>query len=218
MAGAAALGGPHQPPRLIVERDDWLAHHHAVDKSDDARARFEFRVGDEAGDESRMQRADVANRRPDVARRRACLEFGSKRRHRSFPAVIGFEPIAFRVMDEGRVIVRPIILAQSRLAIVAAAMRHRRLVERLDALAARRSEAEVEPGLWIIAHWLLRRVDPEARGLFAVTERRLVGAETGQSKRLERRVIKRLGLRDVANADRYVVEHEWFLLLQPTSQ
>ena len=52
-----------------------------------------------------------------------------------------------------------------------------------------------------------RRVDPEARGLFAVTERRLVGAETGESKRLERRVIKRLSLRDVASADRYVIEH-----------
>ena len=61
---------------------------------------------------------------------------------------------------------------------------------------------------------LLRLEDPEARGLLAVAERRLVGAETRKSKRLQRRVVKRLGLRDVANADRHVIEHGWFLLMR----
>jgi hypothetical protein len=68
MGRAAALGGPHQPSRLIVERDDRLAQHRTVDEGDDAHAGLEFRVGDEAGDKSRMQRTDVADRRPDVAR------------------------------------------------------------------------------------------------------------------------------------------------------
>ena len=113
---------------------------------------------------------------------------------------------------------RPVVLAHARLPIVSPAMRHRRRMERRDALAARRGEAEVEAGLGIVGNRALGGIDPEAGGLFAVAERRLVGAEAGQSKRLQRRVVKRLGLRDVANADRYVIEHEWFLLMQPTSR
>src|SRR6185437_13246176 len=114
-------------------------------------------------------------------------------------------------MDEGGVIVRPVILAEAGLAVVAAAMLQRRRVERFDALLARRCEAEMKPGLGIVGDRALRREDPEAGGLLAVAERRFICAEAGDPQRLQRRVVKRLGFRDVANADRYVVEHEKFL-------
>ena len=68
MARAAALGGPDQPPGLVVERDDRLAQDHAVDEGHDARAGLELGVGDKAGDEPCVQRADVADRRPDLVR------------------------------------------------------------------------------------------------------------------------------------------------------
>src|SRR6185437_9805151 len=119
VAGAAALVGPNQTPRLIVKSDDRLAQRDAVDESHDARAGLEPCVGDEAGDEARMQRADVADGRPDLAWLRARFDFGSDSPHRSFPAMIGFEPVAFRVEDESRVIMRPIVLAHARLAVVA---------------------------------------------------------------------------------------------------
>src|SRR5579872_2085933 len=129
-----------------------------------------------------------------------------------FPAVVRFEPVAFGIMDEGGVIMRPVILAQPWLAVVAPAMLHRRHVERLHAFLARRGEAEVEPRVGVFGNGALRLEDPEARGLFAVAERRLVGTQTRESKRLQRRIVKRLGLRDVANADRNVIEHECLLL------
>src|SRR5580658_11076447 len=42
-----------------------------------------------------------------------------------FPAVISFEPVAFRVEDKGCVVIRPVILAQAGLAVVASAVRER---------------------------------------------------------------------------------------------
>ena len=53
---------------------------------------------------------------------------------RLLASVIGFEPIAVGIEDKGRVIVRPVVLAHARFAVVAPARRDRRLVERGDAL------------------------------------------------------------------------------------
>ena len=60
----------------------------------------------------------------------------------------------------------------------------------------------------------LRLEDPETGRVLAIAERRVVGAQTGESKRLQRRVVKRLGFRDVANADRHVIEHGYLLLMR----
>ena len=67
-----------------------------------------------------------------------------------FPSVVGFEPVALGVEDEGRVVLRPVILAHSGLAVVASAVGECGGMKRRDALPAGSGEAEVQPGLRVI--------------------------------------------------------------------
>src|SRR5262245_19509263 len=63
-----ALDGIDLPPLLVVAIDQHLARHRAVGKRHDARVTVEPGVSDEAGHQPRMQRAEVAQRVPDVRR------------------------------------------------------------------------------------------------------------------------------------------------------
>src|SRR5271170_3401867 len=124
-----------------------------------------------------------------------------------FPPEIGFEPITLRVEHVGGVIMRPVILAQSGLAVVTSAVRERGGMERRDARPVRGGKAEMQARLRVVGDRTLGGTNPESDAFLAVAQRALVGAETGKSKRLQRRVVKALGLRDVANADRNVIQH-----------
>lgn len=59
------------------------------------------------------------------------------------PPVVGFEPIAFGIADIGRVVVRPVVLAHARLAVVPPAGGKRRRMERRDARSVRGGEVEM---------------------------------------------------------------------------
>src|SRR5262249_36685650 len=63
---AATDHRPDEAPRLVIEVDDQLSCHRAVAEGDDAGALFEVRVDDEAGDQTGVERTDVAERRPHV--------------------------------------------------------------------------------------------------------------------------------------------------------
>ena len=67
MREPAADDRPGDAPRFGIDVDDQLARDHAVGEGDDARARLEPAVGDEAGRQPRVQRADVGERVPDAA-------------------------------------------------------------------------------------------------------------------------------------------------------
>jgi hypothetical protein len=67
--------GPDKAPRLVVDRDDEFTRHDTVAKGNDTRALFESHVGDEAGHEARVERADVADGRPGVLGTGVDLDF-----------------------------------------------------------------------------------------------------------------------------------------------
>ena len=71
-------------------------------------------------------------------------------------------------------------------------------------------EAKVQARPRVVGDRTLGGIDPETDAFLAVTERALVGAEASKSQRLQRRVVKALGLRDVANADRNMIDHFLF--------
>ena len=58
--------GVDQPPLAVVAIDQDLARHRAVRKRDGAGVAVELGVGHEAGHQPRMQRAEIAQRVPDV--------------------------------------------------------------------------------------------------------------------------------------------------------
>jgi hypothetical protein len=64
---AFADDGVDQPPLVVVAIDQDLARHRAVCERHDARIAVEPGVGHEARHEPRMQRAEIAQRVPDVA-------------------------------------------------------------------------------------------------------------------------------------------------------
>ena len=77
---------------LGVDVDDQLARDHAVGEGDDARARLEPAVGDEAGRQARVQRADVGERVPDFGRWPRDDDFTMDRRHSLFSRLLVEEP------------------------------------------------------------------------------------------------------------------------------
>src|SRR5438552_9883277 len=54
---------------------------------------------------------------------------------------------------------------------------------------------------------MLRGADPEDDGIATVAERIRSLAEALVAERLERRVVEALGLRDIPDPDRYVIDH-----------
>src|SRR5215472_4865693 len=88
-ACALALWWLRRPPTtdhatpLGVDRDDQLARDEPIGERDDARARLEPAVGDEAADEPRVQRADVGERVPDVGGRTLDDDLAMHRSHHS---------------------------------------------------------------------------------------------------------------------------------------
>src|SRR5258708_28595879 len=97
--------------------------------------------------------------------------------------------------------------AQSRFAVVAAAMTDRGLMKGVDAFPCRGRKAKMQPGLWIGRNRAWAGTDPECDLFLAVAERALRRAQTRVADRLERSVIECLGFRHVANADGYVIDH-----------
>ncbi len=81
MREAAADDGPGDAARDRIDGDDQLARDHAVGEGDDARARLEPAIGDEARDQPRVQRADVGERVPDRRDRTLDDDFAVNRCH-----------------------------------------------------------------------------------------------------------------------------------------
>ena len=63
---AFADDGIDQPPLRVVAIDQDFARHRAVGKRHDPGVAVEFRIGHEARHQPRMQRAEIAQRVPDV--------------------------------------------------------------------------------------------------------------------------------------------------------
>src|SRR5271169_3617556 len=99
----------------------------------------------------------------------------------------GFEPVAVGIDDKGCEIIRAIVGADARLAIVPAAGGQGCGVKPRDAVAIGRFEAKMQSGLWIVRHGRVGEVDPEEdRLLLAVAKRILALAEAPVADRLER--------------------------------
>src|SRR5713101_1657969 len=120
---------------------------------------------------------------------------------------IGLDPIAVGIDNEGRIVVRAIVGAQPRFAVVAAAMADRGLVKGIDAFPRRGREAEMQPGVRVGRNRTWAGTDPECGVFVAVAERAFRRTETRIADRLQRSVVECLGFRNVSNADGYVIDH-----------
>ena len=65
----------------------------------------------------------------------------------------------------------------------------------------------MQSGFRILGDRRVREVDPKADGAVAVAERVVARAEPAEAERPQRRVVEGARARDVANADRNVIEH-----------
>jgi hypothetical protein len=111
-------------------------------------------------------------------------------------AAISLDPVAVGIDHETGIVVGPIVGAHSRLAVVASARAKRCGMERIDAVARRRAEAEVQAGFLIGCDRALCDADPERDGLAPIAEGACALAQTRVAKRLERRVIEAFRPRD----------------------
>src|SRR5262245_26004237 len=83
MCQAAADRGVRQPPCAVVDVDNQLARHEAVDEGDDAGALFEGSVGDEAGGEPRVHGPDIPDHIPHLGGGRRQPNLFANRCHRN---------------------------------------------------------------------------------------------------------------------------------------
>src|SRR5690606_14915768 len=120
---------------------------------------------------------------------------------------IGFEPVAVRIDDEGRVIVGAIVLAKPGLSIVAASRAQRRFVEGLDTFLRGGGETDMQPGRSVGRNGPLSRIHPQGYGAVSVAERGPALAQAFVTERLQDRVIETLGMGNIADADGNMVEH-----------
>src|SRR5579859_645324 len=122
-----------------------------------------------------------------------------------------FDPITIGIDDEGGVVVRVIFGPQAGLAVIAAAGAECRRVERVDrtSIGCAETDVAVERGCVTI------RRDPERQrlflermGLVAAVARGVLDIEHAAiAQRRERRVVEGTGSREIADADRDVVNH-----------
>src|SRR4029077_9806288 len=87
---ADALWCVYGPPvidqaSLVVEIDEHLADHCAVEEGDDPVLSVELSVRDEARDETLVKRTPIANRRPDILRARVDQDFLANTSHLGSP-------------------------------------------------------------------------------------------------------------------------------------
>ena len=86
---------------------------------------------------------------------------------------MGLDRVTVRINDERSVIARPVISAQSGLAVIAAAGSERRSVEGIDTLRIRSNETEVQARLHVRPDRMVYRADPERYGVAPVAKRSL---------------------------------------------
>ena len=102
-------------------------------------------------------------------------------------AAISLQPIAVGIDHKGGVVIRAVIRAQTRLAVVASAGAQRRRVKGIDARARRRIQAKMQTGFRIRRHRALRAADPEGRAALAVAEPAVAFAQAFIAKRARAR-------------------------------
>src|SRR5262249_8891349 len=100
----------------------------------------------------------------------------------------------------------------ARRAVVFSAQLERRRMERVDAVAARCGEAEMQARCWIGHDRPLGLADPKLHAVAPVAKAADALAQARISERLERGIIEALGAAGVYNANGNVIEH--VLLLQ----
>jgi hypothetical protein len=86
---------------------------------------------------------------------------------------MGLDPIAVGIDNEGRIVVRAIVGAQPRFAVVAAAVADRGLVKSIDAFPRLSRKAKMQPGLRIGRNRAWAGTDPECDPFLAEAERAL---------------------------------------------
>src|SRR5687768_6808395 len=126
-----------------------------------------------------------------------------------------FDLVAVRVIRKCTVVIRMVVGPWARRAVVLGAGLDRRLVERVDRLAALRDECDMGAAFPVgLLVQLFRLADPEARLVrfaVAVGHDALAGDVDGEdasvAERLQRRVVEILGLLEARNANRDVVDH-----------
>src|SRR5260221_13467505 len=79
-----------KPARLVVNVDDQLAYHRTVPESDDPGVSFEAGIDDEAWREALVDRADIANRRPNDLRAGLDQDFLVDGSHVSVSCLLAF--------------------------------------------------------------------------------------------------------------------------------
>src|SRR5271166_6180632 len=127
-------------------------------------------------------------------------------------SAIRLDPISVRIDHERRVVVRPVIRAQPRGTVVLAALAQSRRMELVDARAARRVEAEMQPRGHVGRGRALGRADPQHHRLVAVAERTCPRVQALVPQRRQRGVVELLGPRQITHPDRDMVEHRLFSL------
>src|SRR5688572_5833532 len=126
-----------------------------------------------------------------------------------------FDLVAVRVIRKCAVIVRVVVGPRAGCAIILGAGLDRRLVERVDRLAALRDECDMGAAFLVgFLVQLFRLADPEARLIrfaIAVGHDALAGDVDGEdasiAERLQRRVVEFLGLLEARYANRDVIDH-----------
>src|SRR5271155_1107661 len=73
---------PHEPARIIVEVNESLAQHVAVEERDDPVLTVQAGIGRETGHEPHMQPSPITQRVPDALRTRVDHDFPANRSHR----------------------------------------------------------------------------------------------------------------------------------------
>src|SRR5262249_53436439 len=114
---------------------------------------------------------------------------------------MGLNAIAVRIDDEGGVVVRAVVRAQPRLAVVAPAGLQRRGMEGVDRLPVGRLKADMQAGFLVGRHRMLGLAEPEPGATLAVAGRALAAADPVVAQRLQHRVVELLRLGEVAHPD-----------------
>src|ERR1700676_1491730 len=121
------------------------------------------------------------------------------------------DAVAVGIDGEGGIVLRAVVGAHTRLAVVLAAGLQRRGVKGVDRGAVLGDEAEMQARFGVGLHRLLGGAEPQRDRLVAVAQRGLAIAEAAVTQRLQRGVVELLRAGDVGDADRDMVEHGFLL-------
>src|SRR5262249_55338218 len=134
-----------------------------------------------------------------------------------------FELPALGIEDERGVVGRAVVWPRARRAVVGAAGDHRGGVGGIDGYSAGRIEGEVEAFARSRGARAFEHIELLMRGVGAVADAVLAGPDAGDAERGKQCIVEAGGLRQVADADRDVAQHQlsrtsttpWSALMPP---